>query len=171
MLRVRIAALNFCMICISIASAGTDRACAGSVEKFLAGPVSARVLRIVDGDTIVVRANIWLGQHIDVAVRLAGIDAPELHSRCTVTRHRAWRARNLLRHLVAGTTVLLHHVRRGKYAGRVIANVHTPDGERVGAMLLAAGLAEPYNPRRSGKRRGATARCSLAARTAMAGSD
>ena len=42
------------------------------------GPVSAVVERVVDGDTLDVRADIWLGQSLNVRVRIAGVDAPEL---------------------------------------------------------------------------------------------
>jgi len=118
----------------------------------LQGPIAARVLRVVDGDTIRVRAMVWLGQYVEVSVRLDEIDAPELNSRCRTTRNRAWRARNQLHQLVSGTTVQLHSVRRGKYAGRVVASVHTTDGRRVSELLLASGVADPF-VRRSRKRR------------------
>jgi len=36
------------------------------IPETVAGPISARVLRVIDGDTIVVHARIWLGQDIDV---------------------------------------------------------------------------------------------------------
>ena len=42
----------------------------------LEGPVPAFVERVVDGDTLVVRARIWLGQELRIMVRVAGIDAP-----------------------------------------------------------------------------------------------
>ena len=32
----------------------------------LAGPVPAEVVRVVDGDTLLVRAEIWLGQTVEV---------------------------------------------------------------------------------------------------------
>ena len=49
-----------------------------SAEDVLPGPIPATIERVVDGDTIDVRARIWLGQEIVVRVRLAGLDAPEL---------------------------------------------------------------------------------------------
>mgnify|MGYP001996263084 CR=1 FL=1 len=42
----------------------------------LPGPIQAEVIRVIDGDTIEVRAEIWLGQYIETNVRLAGMDAP-----------------------------------------------------------------------------------------------
>ncbi|MGI9408305.1 MAG: thermonuclease family protein [Hyphomicrobiaceae bacterium] len=108
----------------------------------LDGPVPGRVLRVIDGDTISVRAQIWLGQHIEVSVRLAGIDAPELRSACRTERYRAARARNFLQQRIAGTTIFLHDIRRGKYAGRVVASVRGPGGEFLNQVMLDHGLAD-----------------------------
>ena len=47
-------------------------------KESLAGPVPATVERVIDGDTLVVRARIWHGQEIIVRVRLANVDTPEL---------------------------------------------------------------------------------------------
>lgn len=119
----------------------------------LAGPVAARVLRVIDGDTVAVRANIWPGQHIDVSVRLAGIDAPELRSRCQHARRHARLARLALINLIAGKTVFLHDVRRGKYAGRVIARLRTSSGIDVADVLLDRGLARVSGYRRLARMR------------------
>jgi micrococcal nuclease len=59
------------------------------------GPIQARVLRVIDGDTIVVRARIWLGQNIDTQVCLDGVDTPELKGKCERERRLAVRARDL----------------------------------------------------------------------------
>jgi len=48
----------------------------------LPGPVLARVMTILDGDTLEVQARIWLGQAVTTRVRLDGIDAPELIGKC-----------------------------------------------------------------------------------------
>ena len=40
--------------------------------------VPARVVRVIDGDTVEVLARPWPGQTIQAIVRLAGVDAPEL---------------------------------------------------------------------------------------------
>ena len=53
------------------------------------GPVSADVVRVIDGDTFEANAQIWLGETIAVRVRVAGIDAPELHARCEDEYRRA----------------------------------------------------------------------------------
>ena len=46
----------------------------------LPGPIPAEVLKVVDGDTLEVEARIWLGQGVQVSVRLRGVDTPELRA-------------------------------------------------------------------------------------------
>jgi endonuclease YncB( thermonuclease family) len=130
---------------LSVFTSGT----AGSAER-LAGPVPARVMSVLDGDTIEVRARIWLGQEVRARVRLAGIDAPELDGGCMRERDLAAEARAFLvsRLTPAGAEpaeISLRDIRYGKFAGRVLARVEAPDGEDLGHSLLAAGLARPYN--------------------------
>jgi len=107
------------------------------------GPVNADVVHVVDGDTFEARAAIWLGQSIEVRVRIAGVDAPELHARCDDERTRAEAARDWLIHRIEGAEVRLSQVRYDKYGGRVDATVRDSGGD-VGAALIAAGLARPY---------------------------
>ena len=113
-----------------------------------AGPVPAAVRKVVDGDTLVVRARIWLGQTVETKVRIAGIDAPERRARCGRERDLARRATARLRALLAGGGAVLRDIRHGKYAGRVLARVETPAGVDVGAALIGEGLARPYRGRR-----------------------
>lgn len=110
----------------------------------LAGPVPAQVLRVVDGDTVVVRARIWLRQDVETAVRLAGVNAPELHGRCEEERRRAVLARDFLERHVLGTPVQLRDVRLDKYGGRVVARLVLHGGWDAGEQLIAQGLARPY---------------------------
>ncbi len=81
-----VAALSLCLI-----GAGGDTSRSGAVE-VLSGPVPATVIEVMDGDTVKVRARIWLGQDLSTRVRLAGIDAPELNGGCARERALAERA-------------------------------------------------------------------------------
>jgi endonuclease YncB( thermonuclease family) len=110
----------------------------------LAGPVPAEVVEVLDGDTIAVRARIWLGQELATHVRLAGIDTPELHGKCERERRLAAAARDLLASRLVERRVTLQDVQFGKYAGRVVARVATESGEDVADVLISAGLARPY---------------------------
>jgi endonuclease YncB( thermonuclease family) len=108
------------------------------------GPIPAIVLRVIDGDTFEARALIWPDIEVTVAVRLAGIDAPELHAACPRERALATAARDLLENLLAGGAVLLTQVAHDKYAGRAVAEVWLPDGRSPAPLLLTAGLAAGY---------------------------
>ncbi len=112
------------------------------------GPIPARVLRVIDGDTIVVRARIWLGQDIDIQVRLDGVDAPEMKGKCENERRLAVRARDLIISMTAGDVVVLRQIHYGKYAGRVVARVTSPDDKDFSKALLQAGLGRAYKGRR-----------------------
>lgn len=115
-----------------------------SAREPLPGPVPARVLQVIDGDTIAVKARIWLNQELETRVRLAGVDAPELAGRCERERALAARARAFLEAMLEGGEVVLSQIQYGKFAGRVVARVETLSGEDLSAALLAAGLARPY---------------------------
>ncbi len=141
-----------CLVLVLAAPVGAaEGAEAGPSQRdVLAGPVEARVIRIGDGDTLVVGARIWVGQEIVIRARISGIDAPELRARCPRERALARKARDFVVNLVGRGPVWLVNIRNGKYAGRVLAGVRTADGTDLGRALLKAGLARPYG---GGKRR------------------
>ncbi len=119
-------------------------ASAAGVEQNIPGPVPARVLGVVDGDTVIVRARIWLGQEVETRVRLRGVDAPEIKGRCEAERRLAARARDFALAKLGDGPVVLTDVQYGKYAGRVVARIRTADGEDLAAALVTAGLGRPY---------------------------
>jgi endonuclease YncB( thermonuclease family) len=116
-----------------------------SAKEVLEGPVTAVVLRVIDGDTLVVRARIWLGQDLETHVRVGGVDAPELRGRCERERTLAIRARHFVEDHLSEGTVTLRYVAYGKYAARVVAEVETAGGENLAAGLIEAGLARAYS--------------------------
>jgi endonuclease YncB( thermonuclease family) len=123
---------------------------ASARPKPLSGPVPAFVERVIDGDTLLVRARIWLGQELRVLVRVGGIDAPEMRARCERERKLALSARDFVRKAIGRRKILLTSIRQGKYAGRVIAEVRDERGEPLAPRLLAARLARPYRRGRRG---------------------
>ncbi|HEY8948326.1 MAG TPA: thermonuclease family protein [Rhizomicrobium sp.] len=107
------------------------------------GPVRADVVRVIDGDTFEANAQIWIGETIAVRVRIAGIDAPELHARCDDEYRRAIAARNYLAQRIEGGSVRLTQVHNDKYGGRVDADVSDSKGD-IGQQMIAKKLARPY---------------------------
>lgn len=121
----------------------------GLAADSIAGPIPAEVVRVTDGDTVAVKARIWLGLEITVSVRIRGIDAPEIHGDCRQEVMLAAAATDRLAE-AAGARVLLSQVREDKYAGRVLADVANASGEDIGRLMLESGLARPYQGGRRG---------------------
>jgi endonuclease YncB( thermonuclease family) len=115
-----------------------------SAPEVLPGPIHAQVVRVVDGDTVEVDAQIWLGQKVRTLVRLNGIDAPELNGACAQEHALAQSARSHLADRLAGGTAELVDVTYDKFGGRVLARILAPDGTDLAQSLLAAGLARAY---------------------------
>ena len=114
----------------------------------LPGPLPARVVEVIDGDTLDVRARIWLGQEVRVRVRLVGIDTPERRGRCPRETRAAEAARRYLQSLAADGEIQLLEVRYGKFAGRVLARVMDDRNRDLAAEMLASGHARAYDGRR-----------------------
>ncbi len=117
---------------------------------YLPGPLSAEVIRVIDGDSIEVRVRIWLDQEIKTIVRLDGLDTAELKSRCAQERDMAGAAKARLNQLVSGQKLELYDIQRDKYGGRVIAKLRTPVEADIAKTLISENLARPY----AGKKRG-----------------
>ena len=107
------------------------------------GAYLALVLLVTDGDTFRARVEIWPGIETVTAVRIRGIDTPELRGKCQAEKDKAIAARERLRALLAAGPVQLFHVEPDKFAGRVDATV-TVNGRELGQVLVSEGLARPY---------------------------
>ena len=129
--------------CLAAIAIIVSPAVASPAER-VAGPVTAAVMRVIDGDTIAVRAIVWLGLEVTVNVRIRGIDAPETRSRCRQEAMLAAAATDRLADAV-GTEVRLTDIENDKYAGRVLADVATVAGENIGRLMIASGLARTYD--------------------------
>ncbi|WP_340159290.1 thermonuclease family protein [uncultured Hoeflea sp.] len=131
------------------AFAATPAMAADKQWRSIAGPVSAQIIRIIDGDTLEVDAHPWPGHAVRVSVRLRGIDTPERRSRCAAQRAAAQMARDELERLLSGfETVELVNVAGGKYYGRVLADMKAGSRD-IAVAMLESGHARPY---KGGKR-------------------
>jgi endonuclease YncB( thermonuclease family) len=114
------------------------------------GPYEAEVVRIIDGDTIAVRAFTYPGEIKIVSVRVEGVDTPELKGKCQKERELARKAKIFTENFV-GQRIRINNVRLGKFAGRIVADVETLDGKLLDKALIKAGLGRFYD---GGKRQG-----------------
>ena len=111
----------------------------------------ATVDYVFDGDTFAAVAHVDDGTDVDVRVRLANVDTPEMNGKCESEIKRANVARERLMKLVPrGTVVELKNIKDDKYIGRIDANVILPDGRDVGRVLINEKLGREYS---GGKRR------------------
>jgi endonuclease YncB( thermonuclease family) len=110
----------------------------------------ADVLRVIDGDTFEARVRVWPGLDVDTKVRLRGIDAPELHARCSDELVKAQAARAALETILAEGGVAVSRVGIDKYGGRVDAVAATRNTADVSSAMLNGGWARSYNGGRRG---------------------
>jgi endonuclease YncB( thermonuclease family) len=112
----------------------------------ISGPVAAEILRVIDGDTLLVEAQPWPQQKMEVYVRIRGIDAPELKSKCELSRLAGLNAQHALEALAAQShSIQLTRISGDKYFGRIVADVILSDGKNVANDLLVAGLVQVYD--------------------------
>jgi len=112
-------------------------------KDFLRGPVEVRVLSVLDGDTFRAEAHVWPGHYVTINVRIRGIDAPEMKSRCMLERDAALSARDALTRMLGGTASITN-ISGAKYYGRVLADVATVDGVTIADAMLGLALVRPY---------------------------
>jgi len=136
---------------LRIALAAALLLAAPAAAETFAGPFPAKLVRVIDGDTVRVAIRMWFRQSVLEDVRLAGIDAPETgkRARCPAEAEAAERARRRLAELLpAGAQVEVWNVRRERY-GRALGMVLI-QGVSVGETLQREGLVRPYGGGRRG---------------------
>ncbi len=112
----------------------------------------ATIVRVIDGDSIAVRVNLWPGLVAEYSVRVRGIDAPELR-RVSCEEERIWgeEAKAQVEKLYeAGSTVRLENVEFDAFSGRVLAEVRRWRSDRwlyLKDDLIDRGLAVEWTPK------------------------
>tara|TARA_B110000438_G_C15750080_1_gene622539 strand:+ start:982 stop:1398 length:417 start_codon:yes stop_codon:yes gene_type:complete len=104
-----------------------------------------RIISVYDGDTFRVdidELSDIVGKNI--AIRILGIDTPEIKGQCEKEKQLAIKARDFTRHYLSNaSSIQLSNLKRDKYF-RLLANVYA-DGESLAAALLANNLAVRYS--------------------------
>lgn len=109
------------------------------------------VVRVIDGDTLELRVDLWPGLVAEYAVRVRGIDAPELRRPgCREERALAEEARDWVRrHYPPGAAVRIGDVEYDVFAGRVVADLwrwRTDRWLRLADELEDRGYAVAWRP-------------------------
>ncbi len=105
----------------------------------------SEVSTIYDGDTFYVNINTWppiVGSHI--AVRVNGVDTPEIKGNCTQEIQLARKAKQFtVRFLRNARSIQLKNIMRDKYF-RIDADVYA-DGKNLAKALIKSGFAVEYD--------------------------
>lgn len=103
--------------------------------------IPAIVVRVIDGDTVVVHMEVMPGLVLHEAhVRVQGINAPEMNT--TAGREALEVAKQLL---PVNSVITLSMNDTDKY-GRMLAKVTMTDNRSFGDVMVALGNAVVYNP-------------------------
>lgn len=105
--------------------------------------ISAKVIKIYDGDTIRVQAFPWPDFTPKKNIRIIGIDTPEKRSKCEAEKLAAKEAEEYLASILTDE-VMLTNIDFGKYARRLLADVTTSDGVNIAEAMIEAGHARRY---------------------------
>lgn len=107
---------------------------------------NAKLLRVVDADTLDVSIDLGFDIWIRERVRLQGVDAPEKRTKDLKEKRRGLDAEAFVLNLFNkyGTDfILVTEYDRDKY-DRTIGNVLFEDGKTLSSLLLESGHAVPY---------------------------
>lgn len=106
----------------------------------------AEVVKVKDGDTIVVRIDLGFDTLVRQELRLAGVNAAEIHTKNLAEKAIGLRGEQFVTEWVSrNPTVIVETVAPKEKFGRYLANVYSLDGEDLAAALIGAGLAKAWD--------------------------
>jgi len=108
------------------------------------GPYSAKLIRVVDGDTIEVSVPLWPGLTKTTKLRLSGVNTPETRRASECEKKAGQKAKEFTTQFLEPGNITVTDIKNGKFAGRVLGNIHV-NGRSLGQALIFAGLAKPYS--------------------------
>lgn len=133
--------INLCVLLLVLSLAS---ALSLAKEKTYGDVQVSMVSTVYDGDTFYVTINGWpaiIGNHI--AVRVKGIDTPEIKGKCIKEVQQARKAKQFtVEFLRTAKTITLKNMTRDKYF-RINADVYA-DNKNLAEALISSGLAGVY---------------------------
>ncbi len=127
-----------------LAAAGLFAVCTGPA---VANPVSGRVIEVIDGDSVLVNAQIPGRLENTVEIRLEGVNAPELDGKCRKEKELARLAKRYLEDMILGARIDLNNLRPHNRSSRkdMVARIVLRDGTDISAGLIALGFGHEYD--------------------------
>lgn len=99
--------------------------------------------RVYDGDTIYVDL---MNEHPlladDIGIRIKGIQAPEIRTKCKEEKRKAKQSRDFLQALLSSGNIKIINAERGKYF-RLVADIEV-NGKDIGEQMIRYNYALPY---------------------------
>ncbi|MFP6713175.1 MAG: hypothetical protein VB913_15930 [Rhodospirillales bacterium] len=113
-----------------------------SAQKWIEGPVSVELVRVIDGEHIEVRAKFPNASYKKQIIKLLGIDAPELEGACQKERALARKTKHRLIEIL-GNRLTLSNIMTSDGDAPFLAQVTTISGHDPVHMLTLENLARP----------------------------
>lgn len=109
------------------------------------GPYKATVVRVIDGDSVVLDVHVWPGLTQQINLRLAGINTPELRTKVECEKKAAEKVKAFVEGaLQTGLVVTVADVELGKFAGRALGRIEV-HGHDLSRHLVHRGYAREYD--------------------------
>jgi micrococcal nuclease len=104
----------------------------------------ARVLEVIDGDTIDVSVDLGFSVQHTIRIRLYGINTPETRTRNKEEKQKGLAAKARLKELVEGKFVSIKTKKDNtEKFGRYLAEIYL-DNTNINQTLITEGHAQPY---------------------------
>lgn len=114
----------------------------------LFGPYHADVVRVIDGDTVEVMAEVFPGAFQKFGLRLDGVNAPETRTLNLCEKKAGLKVKHYVESIIP-KQVIITNIHKGKFAGRMIGGILI-NNKDLADMLLEKGLVRKYD---GGKRK------------------
>ena len=114
---------------------------------------NARAVRVIDGDTIELRADVGFHTYVQKKFRLLGVDTPELRGGTAESKERARKAKDFVEQIVANRPLIIRTEKPdsfGRWLARVFIVYQAKDGpvhdalEDLSQLLIDEGHGVPY---------------------------
>ena len=104
----------------------------------------AKVLKVIDGDTIDVLIDLGFDIQHKIRLRLFGINTPETRTKDLKEKYLGLTSKWYLSHLLKNRDIIVKTYKTGKY-GRYLATIYLKGSKKsINQKILEEGLAEIY---------------------------
>ena len=106
---------------------------------------SAKLVRVVDGDTADAMIDLGFNTHIKRRVRMYGINAPESRTRDLEEKKKGLAAKERLKEILASDNIIMKSHGKGKY-GRILGEMYVEKDQEISVndILVREGHAKKY---------------------------